>query len=550
MRPRRLSLAVPLAVAILLAAPAYVSGYVLLGFTLPVSPNQRDFRVNQGSFVDATANNNVTPQANFPGSTGAAMALWKAAVEWGSYRHGPNPSGDPTQGALGGDPGNSVFVDNPLGNFDFTYQGVTTTAGGSTGNVISATQTSIGPGVLAATFLPGGSGAGGWQMLFDDPQWTWDDGPTAGVSGWCIQGIGVHELGHALGLGHTSVAGATMVSGAAPFAVSLRSIEADDGDGVTAVSPSAYGPVSATKPRITGLSGSFQTGGLLTITGTNFAATGNTVWFTNSAATGAPKTVTGLASTGAGTSIAVTIPTSLPLPADGDVLVLVPPGTLGAHLSNAWPLDISTGPPPTLTTIGPNPAPIASVPATLMTITGTDLASTSSVTIGPASIVGGALTTSATQVTFNLPTPFTAVNLGPNTVTATSPSGTSNSISLTIDPANPPVLVVPPLTFGGSTFTADTYTIPGNFVILIMSPSNLPSSIPGLVDLGLGAGFSSIVVFPTTVAGVAQGKATTSFVVPTGGTPSSVFYFQSVSIPPSVASPFPSSNLTQTTLLF
>ncbi|HKB16537.1 MAG TPA: matrixin family metalloprotease [Planctomycetota bacterium] len=546
MRLRRLALAAPLAAAFVLASPTFVSGYALLGFLLPLVPNQRDFRVNQASFVDATANNNVTPQVNYPGATGAAMALWKAASEWGAYRHGTNGSGDPSQGAIGGDSGNSVFVDNSLANFDFTYQGVTTTAGGSTGNVVSATQTTLGPGVLAATFLPGGSGAGGWQMLFDDPQWTWDDGPTAGVSGWCIQGIGTHELGHALGLGHTAVGGATMLSGAAPFAVTLRSIEVDDADGIKA----NYGATSAAKPRITGLSGSFVVGGVLTITGTNFAATGNTVWFTSAAATGTPKTVTGLASTGGGTSIAVTIPTSAPLPVDGDLLVLVPPGTLGANLSNAWPIDISSGPPPTLVSISPDPAPIASQGVTAMTITGTDLATVSSVSIGPATISGAALTASATQVTFNLPSPFSAVNLGPNSVTATNPSGTSNALSLTIDPANPPVLAIPGFTGTGQPFAADTYTAPGNFVILIMSPSNIPSSLPGVVDLGLGAGFSSILMFPTTVAGAAQGKTTTSFTVPGGGAPGTVFYFQSVSIPPSLASPFPSSNMMQTILLF
>src|SRR5262245_18182473 len=226
MRLRRLALAAPLAAAFVLASPTFVSGYALLGFLLPLVPNQRDFRVNQAPFVDAIATNNVTPQVNYPGATGAAMALWKAASEWGAYRHGTNGSGDPSQGAIGGDSGNSVFVDNSLANFDFTYQGVTTTAGGSTGNVVSATQTTLGPGVLAATFLPGGSGAGGWQMLFDDPQWTWDDGPTGGVSGWCIQGIGTHELGHAHGLGHTAVGGAATLPGAAPCAGTRRAVRA------------------------------------------------------------------------------------------------------------------------------------------------------------------------------------------------------------------------------------------------------------------------------------------------------------------------------------
>ncbi|MGH7152181.1 MAG: hypothetical protein ACREIU_15860, partial [Planctomycetota bacterium] len=311
-----------------------------------------------------------------------------------------------------------------------------------------------------------------------------------------------------------------------------------------------YGAASATKPRITGLSGSFVVGGVLTITGTNFAATGNTVWFTSAAATGAPKTVTGLASTGAGTSIAVTSPATLPLPVDGDLLVLVPPGTQGAHLSNAWPIDISSGPPPTLATVGPNPAPIASQTTTLMTITGTDLSSVSSVSVGGVSISGAALTTSPTQVTFNLPNPLLALNLGPISVTATNPSGTSNALPLTIDPATPPALILPSLTATGQPFSADTYTVPGNFVILIMSPSNLPSSVPGVVDLNLGAGFTQILLFPTLVAGAAQGRATTSFVVPPGGTPLSVFYFQSISIPPGFASPFPSSNMLQTTLLF
>ncbi|HET6202184.1 MAG TPA: matrixin family metalloprotease [Planctomycetota bacterium] len=60
---------------------------------------------------------------------------------------------------------------------------------------------------------------------------------------WDLQGIETHELGHALGLGHSSVGGSTMYSGAAPPGLYLRTIEADDVAGIQAIYGAAAGPV-------------------------------------------------------------------------------------------------------------------------------------------------------------------------------------------------------------------------------------------------------------------------------------------------------------------
>src|SRR5690349_10817071 len=73
--------------------------------------NERDFRVFN-NFTDATANNNTVPHANYPGATGAPMALWKGAAEWNSQAMGTG-AGDPTQVSIGS--GNA--------NFDAYYAG-------------------------------------------------------------------------------------------------------------------------------------------------------------------------------------------------------------------------------------------------------------------------------------------------------------------------------------------------------------------------------------------------------------------------------------------
>lgn len=313
--------------AAFLALPSSSKAYTTIGGNLGVG--QRDYRVFN-NFTDPEANNNTTPDANFPGAQGVAMALWKANLEWGSRLHG-NGNGDPSQPADLGSGG---------ANFDPSWQGLATDIGDVNSNIVSEIAGSSGS-VLAYTETPI---ADGWRMRFYADAATWSDGPTTPTNQFDIQGVACHEFGHALGLGHTTVAGSTMLAAAANPAVGERSIGPDDIAGVQAI----YGVAAATKPVITGVA---QSGCSMTITGSNFAATGNEVWFTrvNPNTTGDPVRVLNVSSNG--TSISVTAPA---LAGPGDVLVKIP-GAANSTVSNAWPVTpASSTPPQTYCSSSPN----------------------------------------------------------------------------------------------------------------------------------------------------------------------------------------------------
>jgi hypothetical protein len=154
-------------------------------------------------------------------------------VEWGSELHGDG-QGDPHQpGGLG----------SGGANFDASWQGNALGIGGGNDNVHSEIAGSSG-GVLAYCESPI---ADGWRIRFYSG-WTWDDGPgTPALGDMDLQGVATHEYGHALGLGHSDVVGATMYASVNASGVAQRSLAPDDVAGVQAV----YGAKSPTKPRIT-----------------------------------------------------------------------------------------------------------------------------------------------------------------------------------------------------------------------------------------------------------------------------------------------------------
>ena len=102
------------------------------------------------NFLDASANDNTTPDPSFPGATGAPLAIWKGIVEWGSELHGDG-SGDPTQPFDLGSGG---------ANFDPSWQGNATEIGNANANTFSTITTS--PfGIYSYTEFPS---TDGWRI--------------------------------------------------------------------------------------------------------------------------------------------------------------------------------------------------------------------------------------------------------------------------------------------------------------------------------------------------------------------------------------------------
>ncbi|MDP6954991.1 MAG: matrixin family metalloprotease, partial [Planctomycetota bacterium] len=268
---------------------------------------------------DAEANDNTDADLNFPGASGAVLAIWKACVEWSSELHGDG----------GGDPHQPFDIGSGGANFDPSFQGQADIIGNTNANIISQID-SYGGGTLAYTELPI---ADGWRIRFFQDPTVWHDGPGEIIGGSehaDIQGIATHEFGHALGLGHSTVAGATMATLSSNHYIPMRSIEPDDQAGIQYL----YGVKATDKPHIETYT---LSGDTLTISGANFDTVGNEVWFTPAApgGDGTPLAVSGLASSGGGTSLSVTIPNAA---GPGDLLVKRA-GLDHAALSNPFPFD-------------------------------------------------------------------------------------------------------------------------------------------------------------------------------------------------------------------
>lgn len=306
-----------LAGALYLLAPAHTRAFEVFGDVLDLS--QRDFRFLDG-FTGPFANANQIPDPDYPGALGAELAIRKGVAEWGSEAHGSGLT-DPTQDTIGS--GGS--------NFDAFYSGRSAIAGGPNGNIVSVIPGSA-PGVFAFTELPIGDG---WRIRFYDQSAEWNDAvepPLQGVNALDIQGVMTHEYGHALGLDHSMIPGATMGITTADRGIDLRSIEADDIAGVRFL----YGDRSPSKPTVARYS---LAGSQVTLHGSGFHPTDNEVWLTHAAPTTmvnqAPVTVSGLPSTAGGTEITFSLPAGA---GPGDVAVRVP-GTGPEALSNVQPFD-------------------------------------------------------------------------------------------------------------------------------------------------------------------------------------------------------------------
>ena len=511
------------AAAVLLAPAKQSYGFSKLGTALNVG-SERDWRMHN-IFADGTANNNTTPDTNYPGWFGADMAMWKAAAEWGNRSHG-NGAGDPTQGNIGD--GDS--------NFDFFFGGAASGAGNGQG-IVSVLPNCGGGGTLA--YVTNGGNA--WNMRFCD-EWSWADGPgNIGFSQFDIQAVGCHELGHSLGLGHSSNFAATMEGSIGNGATGERSINGDDIAGLQCI----YGATDASKPTITGISLDLPNN-LITVNGFNFSATGNALWFTSDAVT-APGTdprvrVFGLDSP-TGTQIVAQIPAGA---GPGDVHVRSQLSG-GRGLSNGWPVDPSGAAGPMLSISGVSPSSVACLipgPDETVTITGVGFTPNTAVTIdGIALDISSYTFVNSSTITLDMPQ---VSQLGTVEVRVDE-GGLSDTSSIDVFAPTQPTLQIgngiEDLNLNPTTSSNGLDWIyagtPGEFHYILGSGSNLLSTIP-IVSLSLGNNFSDLFAVTNAILppeGYLEGNS------PFGPT-FAAWWFQSLSF--SQGTPIPVSNRQET----
>jgi hypothetical protein len=504
-----------IALAIGIATPSLLLAFETLSQTLGIASTgfgyQRDFRVRDNC-SDAAANDNLAAESGYPGARGAVLAVWKAAATWSS------------QASVG-----------TGANFDFDYQGLANDDGGNDGNVVSWQSSCGSTGTLAYALSPIDNG---WTIRFCD-EWIWSDGPGAPLLGqYDIQGVATHELGHALGLDHTTIGcdgectdDSTMCPFACGAATSSRTLGNDDLAGVTAI----YGVATAGKPRITSLAGSSSINGTLTVHGQGFPATVNVKFTAGSSQDvgSIPGVVSAVPSSSGGTQLAVKIPS---VARDGNVLLWSP--QLGL-LSNAFPIDIDAAAPvpPAIGAISPGTA--QALNGAVQTLQGSGFLGATFLEVGAKTLVPPQFTVTNDQtITF---APPTASALGFVTVRIGNVAGTSNPTSLLYVETDPPLLVGPQFLGNGFTATWNLGTRAGAQCFLLVSGTGQAAAYNGQALLVPQLVFS---LGATNAAGLME------LIVPVNGFPVGANLFTQMAVSTGPNGGFALSNVHQTQVLF
>ncbi|HLU39951.1 MAG TPA: M12 family metallo-peptidase, partial [Planctomycetota bacterium] len=161
---------------------------------------------------------------------------------------------------------------------------------------------------------------------------------------------------------------------------------------------------------------------------------------------------------------------------------------------------------PTLTAIAPDTVPSWGPPQ--VELTGTDMSSVTSVTVGGQPV--NFTLTSPTTIRFTPRAPFL---IGTHPVVVSNSVGSSAPLQLRVVGNHPSALELSTLLVRNFPLPLTMHSDAGWVGLPLMSLSGSPSTAPGIVDLGIGNGFTDLIQLPFLVAG-ANGAATLPIAMP------------------------------------
>jgi hypothetical protein len=141
--------------------------------------------------------------------------------------------------------GAGAWTTQTSASFSFQYAGTSTvTTNTNDGmNVVMFRNASSGSAIATTYWWSSGSRIIDADIVFWDGGFQFFTGSTGCSNGFYIEDIAAHEFGHALGLGHSTVASATMYPSVSTCATGNRTLDPDDIAGVQALYPPVAIPV-------------------------------------------------------------------------------------------------------------------------------------------------------------------------------------------------------------------------------------------------------------------------------------------------------------------
>jgi hypothetical protein len=142
--------------------------------------------------------------------------------------------------------GADVWATQSNASIGFSYTGRSTqaTTGFDGVNLVVFRNASSGSAIATAYYWSSGNRIIDADIVFWDAAFHFYAGSTGCSGGFYIEDIAAHEFGHALGLGHSAVSGATMYPSVSSCNTGPRTLSADDIAGALFIYPALTSPPS------------------------------------------------------------------------------------------------------------------------------------------------------------------------------------------------------------------------------------------------------------------------------------------------------------------